>query len=158
VLDMIRASNMMTKEVITVTPNSSIKEAVDLALSKSVSSLVVLDNGKPIAVVSERDIIEGSLLKKTKVKEIMNKNFITISPNTTFYELTKSLKEKNIQRYPVVDNGRLIGIITETDIVEATRDFTRFHQIVQDIILAIFGIATAFFLFYFSPLSSVVFG
>ena len=155
---MIKAKNMMTKEVITVAPNSGIREAAKLATSKSVSSLVVLDNGKPIAVVSERDIIRGSLLKKAKVRDIMSKNFIVISPDTTFYEITQSLKEKNIQRYPVVDNGRLTGIITETDIVEATRDFTRFHQAMQDVILAIFGIATAFFLFYFSPLKAVVFG
>ena len=155
---MIKAKNMMTKEVITVTPDSSIREAAKLATSKSVSSLVVLDNGKPVAVVSERDIIQGSLLKKSKVRDIMNKNFIIISPNTTFYEITKSLKEKNIQRYPVVDKGRLTGIITETDIVEATRDFTRFHQVMQDVILAIFGIATAFFLFYFSPLGTTLFG
>ena len=155
---MIKAKNMMTKEVITVAPNSGIREAAKLATSKSVSSLVVLDNGKPMAVVSERDIIQGSLLKKTKVRDIMSKNFIVISPDTTFYEITKSLKEKNIQRYPVVDGGRLIGIITETDIVEATRDFTRFHQVMQDVILAIFGIATAFFLFYFSPLGAALFG
>ena len=141
---MIKARNMMTQEVITVTPNSSIREAAKLATSKSVSSLVVLDNGKPVAVVSERDI--------------MSKNFRIISPDTTFYEITQSLKERNIQRFPVVDNGRLIGIITETDIVEATRDFTRFHQVMQDAILAIFGIATAFFLFYFSPLGTAIFG
>ena len=155
---MIKAKNMMTKEVITVTPNSGIMEAAKLATSKSVSSLVVLDNGKPMAVVSERDIMQGSLLKKTKVRDIMNKNFRVVSPDTAFYEITKSLKEKNIQRFPVVDGGRLIGIITETDIVEATRDFTRFHQIMQDVILAIFGIATAFFLFYFSPLGAALFG
>ena len=154
---MIKAKNMMTKEVITVAPNSGIREAAKLATSKSVSSLVVLDNGKPIAVVSERDIIRGSLLKKAKVRDIMSKNFIVISPDTTFYEITQSLKEKNIQRYPVVDGSRLTGIITETDIVEATRDFTRFHQVMQDVILAIFGIATAFFLFYFSPLGAALF-
>ena len=154
---MIKAKNMMTKEVITITPASSVKEAANLATSKSVSSLVVVDRGKPVAVLSERDIIQGTLSKKTKVKDIMSKNFIIITPNTTFYEMTKYLKEKNIKRFPVVDNGRLIGIITETDIVEATRDFTRLHQVMQDIILAIFGIATAFFLFYFSPFGAAVF-
>lgn len=155
---MIKAKNMMTKEVITFTPESTLREAAELTTSKSVSGLVVLDDGRPIAVVSERDIIQGTLLKKKKVKEVMTKKFIPISPNTTFYEITKFLKEKNIKKYPVVDNGKLMGIITETDIVEATRDFTRFHQVMQDIILIIFGIATAFFLFYFSPLGSALFG
>ncbi|MBI4452273.1 CBS domain-containing protein [Candidatus Woesearchaeota archaeon] len=155
---MIKAKNMMTKEVITISPNSSVLEASKLSTSKSVSSLIVLEANKPVAVVSERDIIKAVLSKKTKVRDIMNKNFLTISPNTTFYEITRTLREKNIKRFPVVDGNKLIGIITETDIVEATRDFTRLHQIIQDAILAIFGIATAFFLFYFSPLRAAVFG
>ena len=155
---MIKAKNMMTKEVITISPNSSVLEASKLSTSKSVSSLVGLDNEKQVAVVSERDIIKAALSKKTKVRDIMNKNFLEISPDITFYEITKMLREKNIKRFPVVDGSKLIGIITETDIVEATRDFTRFHQVMQDVILTIFGIATAFFLFYFSPLRAAVFG
>ncbi len=155
---MIKARSMMTKDVVTITKNSSVLEASRLLTSKSVSSLVVIESGKPVAVVSERDIIQGTLSKKTNVMDIMDRNFVIISPNTPFYEVTKMLRDKNISRFPVVDDGKLIGIITETDIVEAIRDFTRLHQIVQDAILAIFGIATAFFLFYFSPLKVAVFG
>ncbi|MBI2124442.1 CBS domain-containing protein [Candidatus Pacearchaeota archaeon] len=155
---MIKAKNMMTRNVIAITPNSSILEAARLATSKSVSSLVVDEKGTPIAVVSERDIIRGALLGKKKVKDIMDRNFAVMYPETTFYEVSKALREKSIKRFPVVDNGKLIGIITETDIIEATRDFTRLHQIIQDSILAIFGIATAFFLFYFSPLRALIFG
>ena len=155
---MIKASNMMTREVITITPDSSVREVAELATSKSVSSLVVVDKGSPVAVVSERDIIMGVLSKKTKVRDIMNKEFISVKPETTFYEISRMLREKNIKRFPVVDDAGIAGIITETDIIEATRDFTRFHQIIQDTILAIFGIATAFFLFYFSPLGTALFG
>lgn len=157
-LEMIKASNMMTKEVITVTPNSSIREAAGLVTSKSVSCLVVVDKENPIAVVSERDIINGVLAKKTKVGEVMDKKFPMVNPETPFYEVNKMLREDGIKRFPVVDNGKVVGIITETDIIEATRDFTRFHQIMQDTILAVFGVATAFFLFYFSPLRAAVFG
>lgn len=155
---MIKAKDMMTRDVVTITKDSSVLESSKLLTSKSVSSLVVIENGNPVAVVSERDIIQGMLSKKSKVRDIMNRNFIVISPDTTFYEVTKLLREKNVKRFPVVDNGKLVGIITETDIIETTRDFTRLHQIVQDVILAVFGIATAFFLFYFSPLRAAVFG
>ncbi len=148
----------MTKNVVTVSPSSTVMEAANKIKSKSVSSLVVVDKNKPIAVISERDIIKGVIAKKSKVKDIMSKNFMNISPATTFSAISKSLRGKNIQRFPVVENGDLVGLITETDIVEATRDFTRLHQIVQEIILAIFGLGTAFFLFYFSPLRTVVFG
>lgn len=154
---MIRAKNMMTREVIVISRGSSIMEAANLLLSKAVSNLIVMEKSKPIAVVSERDVITGILLKKSKIGDVMNKNFAVINSNTSFNEINRILRQKQITRFPVVQEGSLIGIITESDIVEATRDFTRFHQVVQDVILTIFGVATAFFLFYFSPLRMWIF-
>ena len=154
---MIKIRSIMTKDVVTISPNSSIMEAAKLMTSKSVSSLVVMDKNKPIAIISENDIIKGILSKKTKVKDVMSRQFMIISPLAKFSEISKSLREKKIKRFPVMENERLIGLITETDIVQATRDFTRFHQIVQEVILAVFGLATAFFLFYFSPIGASIF-
>lgn len=154
---MIKIKDIMTKEVITTTQGSSIIEAAKLMASKSVSSLVVTEKNKPVAVVSENDIIKGITSKKTKIEDVIKKDFIIISPSTKFSEIEKAIRQKKITRFPVVENDKLVGLITETDIIEATRDFTRFHQIVQEIILAIFGLATAFFLFYFSPLGASIF-
>ena len=154
---MIKIRSIMTKDVITITPNSSIIDAAKLMTSKSVSSLVVVEKDKPIAVISENDIIKGIISKKMKAKDVMSKDFIIISPLTKFSEISKTLREKKIKRFPVVENEKLIGLITETDIIQTTRDFTRFHQIVQEVVLAIFGLATAFFLFYFSPLGVSIF-
>src|SRR3989344_2367138 len=154
---MIKMRSIMTKEVITTSLNSSIIEAAKLMTAKSVSSLVVVEKDVPVAVVSEKDIIYGIISKKAKVRDVMYKEFITISPMTKFAGLSRYLREKKIKRFPVVENKKLIGLITETDIVEATRDFTRFHQIVQEVILTIFGLATAFFLFYFSPIGAAIF-
>ncbi len=155
---MIKVQNIMTKEVITILPGSSIVEAAKLFVNKSVSSLVVVGNEGPVAMINENDIIKGIMAKKTKVKDIMDQEFIIISPKTSFSEISEALKDKQIKRFPVMQDNKLIGIITETDIIEATRDFTRFHQITQDVILGIFGLATAFFLFYFSPLRASIFG
>ena len=154
---MIKIRSIMTKDVITTSSNSSIIEAAKLMTAKSVSSLVVVEKGMPVAIVSEKDIINGIIFKKEKVKDVMDKELTIISPVTKFSEISKSLREKKIKRFPIVEKNKLIGLITETDIVEATRDFTRFHQIVQEIILTIFGLATAFFLFYFSPLGASIF-
>lgn len=155
---MIKVRDIMTRGVITIPQNSSVTEAASLMASKSVSSLVVVDKGRPIAIISENDIIKGVISKKTKVKDVMDKEFMAVSPLTKFSEISKCLREKKIKRFPVMENGKLAGLVTETDIIEATRDFTRFHQIVQEVVLAIFGLATAFFLFYFSPLGASVFG
>ena|SRR3989338_281707 len=154
---MIKIKDIMTKEVVTIAKSAGIIEASKIMSSKSVSSLVVIDKGKPVAVVSENDIIAGISSKKNKVKDIIKKDFIVISPLTRFSEIEKAARNREIKRFPVVEDGKLVGLITETDIIQATRDFTRVHQIVQEIILAIFGLATAFFLFYFSPLGASIF-
>ena len=154
---MIKVRNIMTRDVLTISQNTGIMKAANIIASKSVSSLVVVDKNEPVAVVSERDIINGIVSKKTKVKDVMDKGFIIISPATAFSEITKYLREKKVKRFPVVENKKLIGLITETDIVQATRDFTRFHQIFQEIVLTVFGLATAFFLFYFSPFGALIF-
>lgn len=157
IFDMIKVRNIMTKDVITISRDSSIIDAAKLMVSKSVSGLVVVDRNKPVAVVRENDIVKGIVSKKTNVRDVMGKEFIIVSPLTTFSQINKNLKEKKIKSFPVVENDKLIGLITETDIIEATRDFTRFHQIVQEVILAIFGFATSFFLFYFSPIGASIF-
>ena len=154
---MIKIRSIMTGDVITTSQSLGIVEAAKLMTSKSVSSLVVVEKDAPVAIVSEKDIISGIISKKTKIRDVMDKEFLTISPMTKFSEISKSLRGKKIKRFPVVENKKLIGLITETDIVEATRDFTRFHQIVQEVILTIFGLATAFFLFYFSPIGASIF-
>ena len=147
----------MTKDVVTIAPSSSIIEASKVMASKSVSSLVAVEKSSPVAVVSENDIIAGISSKKNKVRDIMKKDFMVISPLTRFSEIEKLARNKKIKRFPVVENEKLVGLVTETDIIGATRDFTRFNQIIQEIILAVFGLATAFFLFYFSPLGASIF-
>ena len=154
---MIKIKDIMTKDVATISRNFGIADAARLMASKTVSSLVVVEKNKPVAVVSENDIIRGILSKKPRVRDVMGMDFMVISPRTKFSEITRHLMGKKIKRFPVVEDEKLIGLVTETDIIEATRDFTRFNQIVQEIILAIFGLATAFFLFYFSPVGTSIF-
>jgi len=154
---MIKIRSIMTKEVVAVPQNSSIMEAARLMASKSVSSLVVVEKSSPISIISENDIIKGIASKKTSIREIMTKDFRIVSPSTKFSEVSRILRAEKIKRFPVVENGELVGLITETDIIQATRDFTRFNQVVQEVILAVFGLATAFFLFYFSPIGSSIF-
>ena len=155
---MIRVSNFMTRNVITIHKNADIKQAAKLMISKSVSGLVVVENNSPIGVISENDILRGVVLKKRKVADVMIQDFLFIQPSQSLYQITKLMNQTKIKKFPVVSNGKLVGLITETDIIEATRDLTRFHQILLEIILILFGLATAFFLFYFSPLGRAVFG
>lgn len=156
---MIKARSIMTENVITAKEDSTIAEAASLMVRKHVKNLIVTKDSTPISIVTQRDLIKGSLNKnpgKVRIKSIMNKNFLAVNPDTDYSLIAKKLKEGGISRFPVVEHDKLVGIITETDIIDATRDFTRFHQIMQEIILAVFGIVTAFVLLYFSPLGQSI--
>lgn len=150
---MIRAKTIMTENVVTISEAASLNEAAKLMLNRHVSTLMVEKDSKPIAILAENDLVKGFAGKKSgKVRDVMSKNFFSVNPGTTYTSIIKKLKEGKIKLFPVMENNKLIGIITETDIVDATRDFTRFHQIMQEVILTVFGLVTAFFLFFFSPL------
>ena len=156
---MVKARSIMTENVITVKQDATIDEAARIMLNKHVKSLVVAKDLKPIAIVAQKDLIKGSLDKnpgKVRIKSIMNKNFLAVNPDTNYSFIVKKLKEGGVSRFPVVEHDKLVGIITETDIIDATRDFTRFHQVMQEVILAVFGLVTAFVLFYFSPLGQSI--
>src|SRR3989338_11280325 len=158
---MIKAKIIMTENVITINENASITEAAKLMVNKHVNSLLVAKNNMPTAIIVKNDLIKGLLNKNpsnVKVKDVMSKNFLVINPDTNYPYLLKKLRKERITKFPVVENNKLVGIITETDIVDATRDFTRFHQIMQEVILAVFGLVTFFFLFFFSPLGQSILG
>ena len=154
---MITARSVMTKDVVTISPQSSIQEAARLMGTRGVRSLVAVEGSMPVAVVTANNVIDGIVSEKSKVREIMGANIEIVSPSTHFSQIIRILKDKKITRFPVVENQSLIGIITETDIVEATRDFTRFHLLMQDIILITFGLTTLFFMYYFTSTKALFF-
>ena len=117
---MIKIKNIMTKEVIAIQPDARITDAANLITSKSVSSLVVVEKGKPIAIINENDVIRGILSKKTKVKDVMSKHVIYIKKDDPLLKVESIMKLKDIARLPVVDSRRrLIGILTKRDIFRA---------------------------------------
>jgi len=156
---MIKAKTIMTENVITINENATIEGAAKLIVKTRVNSLLITKNNYPIAIVTKNNLIKSTLNKnpkKIKVKDIMNKDFQTININTYYSYIVKKLRDEKIKRFPVVENDKLVGIITEMDVIGATRDFTRFHQIVQDVILIVFGSITGFFLLSFSPLGQSI--
>jgi len=126
-----RMRDVMTKNPITVGSDTPIAEAKRIMKEKNIRRLPVVDKGKLVGIVTERMILEASpspatslsiyevhyLLSKMKVKDVMVKNPITVSPDTTFEETLLLGQEKRIGAFPVVDKGKLVGIATESDLV-----------------------------------------
>ena len=127
-----RIRDIMTKNPLTVDSETPIFEAKRIMQENNIRRLPVVDKGKLVGMATERMILEASpspatslsihelhyLIATMKVKDIMVKNPITISPDATFEETLLLGQEKGIGGFPVVDKGRLVGIATESDLVQ----------------------------------------
>ena len=126
-----RIRDMMTRNPVTVDSETLVMDARKIMKENNVRRLPVVDKGKLLGIVTKHDILEASpspatslsvhelnyLLSRMKVKEIMKKNPVTLTPDTPFEEALKIGQEKKIGSFPVVENGKLVGIATESDIV-----------------------------------------
>jgi len=115
---------IMKSPVVTVDSESSVKEVAAAMATNHVGGLVVTIEGKPAAMVTERDILEkvvatGADASRIPVKQIMNKPLITVGPNLSIIEAIMLMRRKKIRRLPVLEEGRLIGIVTERDLLKA---------------------------------------
>jgi acetoin utilization protein AcuB len=121
----------MTKNPITVDSETLVLDAQKIMKENNIRRLPIVDKGKLVGIVTQHDLLEAApspatslsihelnyLLSKMKVKEIMKKNPVTLTPDTPFEEALRIGQEKKIGSFPVVDNGKLVGIATESDII-----------------------------------------
>ena len=126
-------ARQMTKRVITIKPNESLKRARELLVKKKIRQLPVVLQGKLIGIVTDRDIrhaypssIAGhdpdavqKFAEKMEVASAMSVNVVTVAPHNTVDEAAKIMRDKRIGSVPVVQGDKLIGIITKTDILDA---------------------------------------
>jgi len=117
----LKVGDVMVREVITVDENSTVKEAVDIMNEFQIGSLIVLEKGKAIGIVTERDFLrrvigEGKDVKNTRVGEIMTTPLVVVEPSTDLEEAVKLMFQRKIKKLAVVDAKKLVGIVTLTDI------------------------------------------
>jgi acetoin utilization protein AcuB len=121
----------MTKNPITVDSETLVLDAQRMMKENNIRRLPVVDKGKLVGIVTQHDLLQASpspatslsihelnyLLAKMKVKEVMKKNPFTLTPDTPFEEALRIGQDKKIGSFPVMDKGKLVGIITESDTV-----------------------------------------
>ncbi|MGB7575082.1 MAG: CBS domain-containing protein [Thermodesulfobacteriota bacterium] len=126
-----RIKDVMTRNPVTADSETLVLDAQKLMKENNIRRLPVVDKGKLVGIITKHDLLEASpspatslsvfelnyLLAKMKVKEIMKKNPVTITPETPFEEALRLGQEKKIGAFPVVENGKLVGITTESDII-----------------------------------------
>lgn len=120
---------IMTKNVVTIDCNETVLNACKTYKKHKVGCLVVMDKKIIVGIITERDIIERSILKgkdpkKTKVRDIMSTNIKTIHALASLEKASAIMKENNIKKLPVILNNEIVGIITETDLSRSIQTIT----------------------------------
>jgi CBS domain-containing protein len=114
--------DVMTKDIRVVRPDTSIKEVVATMNKFGIGSIIIVQGDRPVGIITERDIlrrlVEPCLAPETlTARQIMTSPLLSISETASIEEAAKLMARKHIKRLPVMNNGKLVGIITYTDIV-----------------------------------------
>jgi CBS domain-containing protein len=111
------------RDVLTVDPDTSVREALEKMVDISAGTVVVMEGGAVVGMVSERDVIrkvvlQGQKIDKVKVRELMSTDLTTITPETSLDDCMQLITEKRIRHLPVLCNGSLCGIVSIGDVVK----------------------------------------
>jgi len=114
--------DIMSKDVRVVRTDTSVKEVVATMNKFNIGSIIVVQGDRPVGIITERDIlrrlVEQSLAPEVlTARQVMSSPVLTINENATIEEAAKFMVNKKVKKLPVMDNSRLVGIITFTDIV-----------------------------------------
>ncbi|MCQ5375881.1 MAG: CBS domain-containing protein [Methanomassiliicoccales archaeon] len=140
-----RADDILVEEIMTKTPiigdpEMTVQDAAKLMKAEKVGSIVIAQDGEAIGIITERDLVnkivaENKIPSKVKVKEIMSSPLITVGPKESVSSAAKKMSTLKVRRLPVVKQGKLIGILTENDIlklspslIEITREWARIRS------------------------------
>jgi CBS domain-containing protein len=109
----------------TIEPSASVYEAIRLMADWNIGALVVVERGQVVGIVSERDFARKILLmarstKDTPLSEIMSSRVMYVQPGQTAQECMALMTENRLRHLPVMDDGRLIGLVSIGDLVKAT--------------------------------------
>jgi CBS domain-containing protein len=121
----IPVSEVMSFPVITATKDMTVYEIANIMTENNIGAVVIVEGNEPIGIVTERDIVKRVVSKNLKPKdvlaeEVMSKKIITIPQNASITEAAKIMATHGVKRLPVVKDGELVGIVTQSDIVRVS--------------------------------------
>ena len=122
---MLKAKDVMTKKVITISPEATLADVVKLLEANGITGVPVVDaDEKVIGIITEKDILNfvltySSKVQITKIKEAMTKNVICFTSDTDIDKIALCFSKSDIRRVPIVDEGKLVGIISRKDLISS---------------------------------------
>ena len=149
-----KAVDVMIRDLVTVGPDTTVADAVKLLAEHDISALPVVEQGQLIGIISEADLVHRTELGTDehrpwwveaitpastlaeefakshgkKVAELMTTDVVTVSEDATLAEIATLLERKRIKRVPVVTNGKLVGIVSRSNLIQALASQPRSHD------------------------------
>jgi len=122
--------DIMAKKVISIEHDKTVLDVCNKFKKHRLGSLVVVNSGIIVGIITERDVIERVIVeqknpKKTKVEHIMSKNIITIHASAKIEQAAELMRKHKIKKLPVILNNEFVGMITVTDIANIMPNFTK---------------------------------
>lgn len=121
----VSVAEVMNKAVIVMDINSDIPAIAREMVSRNSGSVIITENNKAMGIITERDFVKGIVTEDKKPGEvkasgILSTPLITVEPETSIIEASEIMLKANVKRLPVLENGRVIGVISNTDILIVT--------------------------------------
>ncbi len=112
------------RDVWTISPESTVYDALALMKEHDVGALVVTSENAPVGMISERDyarklVLHGRTSRQTEVREVMSTPLITVTPDHTVEECLRLMTENRVRHLPVLEHGKLAGVVSIGDLVNA---------------------------------------
>jgi IMP dehydrogenase len=112
------------KDIVSIDADGSVEDAIRSMHSRKISAIMVTEHGKTVGIFTERDVVRcyissgGKSFKEIKVKDAMVSNLIVAVPDDEVHDIGTIMIEKNIRHLPVIDNHRVIGMLSIRDIIQ----------------------------------------
>lgn len=110
------------QQVWTISPEATVYEAIRVMAEKNIGALLVVKDGKPVGMISERDyarkiVLQGRTSRDTRVSEILSSRLISATPQTSVAECMRLMTEHRIRHLPVLEGDRVLGIVSIGDLI-----------------------------------------
>src|SRR5674476_121884 len=122
--------DVMTRTVVTATPDMSAAEAGKKMVENRVGNILIVEKGGPVGIVTESDMVAKVISKNVKpgsikLEQLMSQPLITTKSSDDINDAVLMMAQKKIRRLPVIDDGALVGIITDADVIQASSEINQ---------------------------------
>ena len=120
----LKVGDIMTRNFVHVSPETDLRTCAKTLVKKRVGSLIILEDHQLKGILTEKDIVWAVVkkskkgLREIKAKDLMKRKVITIKPSADITEAIRKFRKKKVRRLPVVENKKVIGMITQNDILK----------------------------------------